>query len=43
VTSLQVEEIRQLVRGGQSQQSVANKYGITQPQVSRIIRGKQWG
>lgn len=42
LTRLQVDEIRHLVSCGQTQLSVANQYGIKQPQVSRIVLRKLW-
>lgn len=42
VTQQQVEQIRALVASGKSQQSVGERYGLKQAQVSRIVRSKCW-
>lgn len=39
VSSEQVEQIRALVAAGNTQQAVADMFGIKQAQVSRIVRG----
>ncbi len=39
----QVESIRASVRGGETMTAVAKRFGITQPHVSRIVRGIAWG
>jgi hypothetical protein len=38
----QVEEVRRLRAVGMTQQSIANSTGISQPHVSRILRGENW-
>ena len=41
-SAAQVAEIRQRVAGGETQRSVAARYGISQPNVSLIVRGLIW-
>lgn len=36
------EELRELYRSGWKQTRLAERFGIQQPQVSRIISGKKW-
>jgi hypothetical protein len=38
----EVLDIRERCRNGESQQSVADSYGVTQTNVSFIMRGKTW-
>jgi predicted XRE-type DNA-binding protein len=42
LTEAQVREIDELVKGGATQMEVAARFGIKQPQVSRIIRRETW-
>lgn len=39
LSDAQVIEIRRLVASGMTQQAVADRFGIVQPHVSRIVRG----
>lgn len=43
ITSEQAQEIIARCQTGESQRSVAQAYGLSQPQVSRIITGKRRG
>lgn len=42
LTAPKVEAIRVLVAGGMSQTEVARMFGMSQPQVSRIVRRASW-
>lgn len=42
LTSIEVDQIRRLVAAGATQSSVADDFGVSQGQVSRIANGKQW-
>lgn len=42
VTAMQVEEIRTAYATGESQQQIANRYGLNQAHVSRIVRHANW-
>lgn len=42
LTARDVTRIRTLVARGQYQRTVANMFGVRQPQVSRIIRRERW-
>lgn len=42
LTEAQVEAIRVLYRGGESQSSIAKRFGIHQTAVSKITRGARW-
>jgi hypothetical protein len=45
-TTLTVADVRALrvaVQRGESQRRVAQRFGVSQPTVSRIVRGKTWG
>jgi DNA-binding transcriptional regulator YiaG len=42
LTADQVREIRRLSEEGLTQRAIANRFGISQKQVSRIVRGKRW-
>lgn len=37
-----ISEIRQMYEGGLSQQKIADRYGVCQTSISRIICGKGW-
>lgn len=43
LTELQVREIRELLRQGQSQSAVSRKYGVSQTTIRAIFIGKIWG
>lgn len=42
LTEPQLDEIRALVASGVTQMAVAERFGIKQPHVSRIVRGRAW-
>jgi len=42
LTEVRVRAVAAAVRGGQTQQDVAASFGISQAQVSRIVRGVAW-
>ena len=42
LTEQQVEEVRQLLLTGVSQQSIADRYGVSQVSISSIKLGKCW-
>jgi len=42
LTEGEAREVVALVAAGWTQQAVADKFGISQPQVSRIVRGESW-
>ena len=42
VTSEMVSEILSLAKSGLSQTNIGARFGISQPQVSRIVRGTRW-
>ncbi len=43
ITEDQAREILRLLDDGRTQQSIADRFGIKQPQVSRIALGTSWG
>jgi hypothetical protein len=43
LTALQVQEIRARLRAGESQCGLARAYGVTQPLIHYITRGRVWG
>jgi len=42
LTAAQVADIRRALSGGETQMSVAARFGVKQPQISRIKRGVSW-
>lgn len=42
LTSSDVDEIRSSHASGESQQSLAARFGVTNPHISRIVRGLTW-
>lgn len=43
INALQAKEIRELYsKGGITQYQLADKYGLGQAQISRIIRNERW-
>lgn len=42
LTKQDVLEIRKLDRSGMTQAAIGSRFGIKQPQVSRIVRGTEW-
>jgi predicted XRE-type DNA-binding protein len=42
LTADQVSEIRRLYADGLTQQAIADRFGIGQQQVSRVVNGKRW-
>lgn len=42
LTGNAVLEIRRLYASGRSQQSIADKFGVTQPTIGKVIRGINW-
>jgi hypothetical protein len=42
LTKAQVEEIRRCRAAGLSAQAIANMFGVSRPNVSKIYRGKSW-
>lgn len=43
LTEANVREIREMAASGQTQSSIAERFGVTQPQISRIVTGRRWG
>lgn len=43
LTEVDVAGIRLLRADGLSQQAIADQFGVTQVQISRVLRGKAWG
>lgn len=42
ITEDQVREIRRLCSSGTTQRAVAQRFGINQSQISRLLRGEAW-
>jgi hypothetical protein len=42
LTEEQAADIRRRVAGGETQKSAGARYGVSQPNVSMLVRGKTW-
>lgn len=43
LTEANVREIREMAASGQTQSAIAERFGVMQPQISRIVTGRRWG
>lgn len=42
ITSRKAEQIRELLRDGQTQRAIARQFNVAQPTISAIARGERW-
>ncbi|MHC4489947.1 MAG: NUMOD4 domain-containing protein [Planctomycetota bacterium] len=42
LTAIQIQKIRQLAKSGIAQSKIADRFGVTQQHISKIVTRKQW-